>query len=68
MTAARQLRLGHLYPSLMNIYGDRGNIICLTRRCRLRGIELHAEDQPGFWETRGYSNSAEPGFNDRYSS
>jgi CobQ-like glutamine amidotransferase family enzyme len=36
----RVLRLGHLYPSLMNIYGDRGNIVCLRRRCRLRGIEL----------------------------
>ena len=24
----------------MNIYGDRGNIVCLQRRCRLRGIEL----------------------------
>jgi hypothetical protein len=36
----RTLRLGHLYPSLMNIYGDRGNIVCLQRRCRLRGIEL----------------------------
>ncbi|HLF77360.1 MAG TPA: glutamine amidotransferase [Dehalococcoidia bacterium] len=36
----RVLRLGHLYPSLMNIYGDRGNIICLQRRCRLRGIDL----------------------------
>ncbi len=36
----RRLRLGHLYPSLMNIYGDRGNVICLVRRCRLRGIEL----------------------------
>jgi CobQ-like glutamine amidotransferase family enzyme len=39
-TARRKLRLGHLYPSLMNIYGDRGNIVCLTRRCRLRGIDL----------------------------
>lgn len=36
----RALRLGHLYPSLMNVYGDRGNIICLQRRCRLRGIDL----------------------------
>lgn len=35
-----QLRLGHLYPSLMNVYGDRGNIICLQRRARLRGIDL----------------------------
>jgi CobQ-like glutamine amidotransferase family enzyme len=24
----------------MNIYGDRGNILCLERRCRLRGIAL----------------------------
>jgi hypothetical protein len=24
----------------MNIYGDRGNIFCLSRRCRERGIEL----------------------------
>jgi CobQ-like glutamine amidotransferase family enzyme len=39
----RVLRLGHLYPSLMNIYGDRGNILCLARRCRLRGIELRVE-------------------------
>lgn len=38
--AGRTLRLGHLYPTLMNIYGDRGNIICLQRRCRLRGIQL----------------------------
>jgi CobQ-like glutamine amidotransferase family enzyme len=40
MNGQRTLRLGHLYPSLMNVYGDRGNIICLSRRCRLRGIEL----------------------------
>jgi CobQ-like glutamine amidotransferase family enzyme len=36
----RRLRLGHLYPLLMNVYGDRGNIICLQRRARLRNIEL----------------------------
>ena len=40
MSSTRALRLGHLYPSLMNIYGDRGNIVCLQRRCRLRGIDL----------------------------
>src|SRR3990172_11565022 len=32
------LRLAHLYPKLMNIYGDRGNILCLERRCRERDI------------------------------
>ena len=41
--SVRTLRLGHLYPSLMNVYGDRGNIICLQRRGRLRGIELEVE-------------------------
>jgi DMSO/TMAO reductase YedYZ molybdopterin-dependent catalytic subunit len=33
----------------------------------IRKIEFLAEDQKGFWEIRGYSNSAEPWFNDRYS-
>jgi DMSO/TMAO reductase YedYZ molybdopterin-dependent catalytic subunit len=33
----------------------------------IRKIEFLAEEQKGFWETRGYSNSAEPWFNDRYS-
>ncbi|MPZ48229.1 MAG: glutamine amidotransferase [Dehalococcoidia bacterium] len=28
----------------MNVYGDRGNILCLTRRCRLRGIELEVTE------------------------
>jgi DMSO/TMAO reductase YedYZ molybdopterin-dependent catalytic subunit len=34
----------------------------------IRKIEFLAEDRKGFWEIRGYSNSAEPWFNDRYSS
>jgi DMSO/TMAO reductase YedYZ molybdopterin-dependent catalytic subunit len=32
----------------------------------IRKIEFLAEDKKGFWERRGYSNSAEPWFNDRY--
>jgi DMSO/TMAO reductase YedYZ molybdopterin-dependent catalytic subunit len=32
----------------------------------IRKIEFLAEDRRGFWEIRGYSNSAEPWFNDRY--
>jgi len=32
----------------------------------IRKIEFLAEDRQGFWEVRGYSNSAEPWFNDRY--
>jgi len=34
------LRICHLYPELMNIYGDRGNVIALVRRCAWRGIEV----------------------------
>ncbi|MCY2961695.1 MAG: sulfite oxidase-like oxidoreductase [Planctomycetota bacterium] len=33
----------------------------------LRKVEFLEEDRPGFWEVRGYSNSAEPWFDDRYS-
>jgi DMSO/TMAO reductase YedYZ molybdopterin-dependent catalytic subunit len=33
----------------------------------IRRIEFLADDHKGFWEVRGYSNSAEPWFNDRYS-
>ncbi len=33
----------------------------------IRKIEFLAKDHKGFWEVRGYSNTAEPWFNDRYS-
>ena len=33
----------------------------------IRKIEFLAHDEPGFWEQRGYSNTAEPWFEDRYS-
>ncbi|HEY7295526.1 MAG TPA: glutamine amidotransferase, partial [Dehalococcoidia bacterium] len=39
-----RLRLAHLYPSLMNLYGDRGNILCLRRRCEARQIALVVDD------------------------
>ena len=34
----------------------------------IRTIEFLSADRKGFWEVRGYSNSAEPWFNDRYAS
>jgi DMSO/TMAO reductase YedYZ molybdopterin-dependent catalytic subunit len=34
----------------------------------VRKIEFLSNDQRGFWELRGYSNTAEPWVNDRYSS
>jgi CobQ-like glutamine amidotransferase family enzyme len=33
-----RLRVCALYPDLMNIYADRGNLLLLERRCRWRGI------------------------------
>jgi hypothetical protein len=40
------LRVCALYPELMNIYADRGNLLLLERRCRWRGIgfELSSSD------------------------
>ncbi len=32
------LRVGALYPDLLNIYADRGNLLLLERRCAWRGI------------------------------
>ena len=36
--ADRTLRVCALYPDLMNIYADRGNMLMLERRCGWRGI------------------------------
>jgi lipid II isoglutaminyl synthase (glutamine-hydrolysing) len=36
--AERTLRVCALYPDLMNIYADRGNLLLLERRCGWRGI------------------------------
>ncbi len=38
MTDERTLRVCALYPDLMNIYADRGNLVMLRRRCEWRGI------------------------------
>ena len=34
-----KLTIGHLYPDLLNLYGDRGNIQCMMKRSIWRGIE-----------------------------
>lgn len=33
------LIIGWIYPKLMNVYGDRGNIITLQKRCQWRDME-----------------------------
>ncbi len=42
------VRIGYLYPDLMNIYGDHGNVLTLVRRCRWRGIAVDVDElKPG---------------------
>lgn len=40
----QKLIIGYLYPDLMNIYGDTGNIICLKKRCEWRDIEVEVKE------------------------
>ena len=40
MPELRALRVCALYPDLMNIYADRGNLLLLERRCEWRGISF----------------------------
>ena len=41
-----KLRICHLYPDVLNLYGDRGNILCLRRRLEWRGIGVEVEERP----------------------
>src|SRR5215470_16671356 len=49
-TLARPLRLVWVYPDLLSTYGDRGNVLVLERRARLRGLPVEIievnSDQP----------------------
>lgn len=35
-----ELKICHLYPDVLNLYGDRGNIICMEKRLQWRGIDV----------------------------
>lgn len=35
------LNICHLYPDLLNVYGDVGNILILKHRAELRGIKVN---------------------------
>ena len=37
------ISIAHLYPKLLNLYGDMGNVITLIRRCQWRGIQVEFE-------------------------
>lgn len=40
----KTIRLAHLYPKLLNIYGDSGNILTLKKRCEWRNIEIVVDE------------------------
>ena len=42
----QKVRICHLYPDLLNLYGDRGNIICLRQRLAWRGIDAEVLEVP----------------------
>ena len=37
------ISIAHLYPKLLNLYGDMGNVITLIKRCQWRGIQVEFE-------------------------
>ena len=39
-----KISIAHLYPKLLNLYGDMGNIIALTKRCEWRGITVEYDE------------------------
>ncbi len=40
----KKLTIGHLYPKLLNIYGDGGNIITLKKRAEWRGYDVEVDE------------------------
>src|SRR6202171_438202 len=44
--AKKKFTVGWLYPDLMNIYGDRGNIITLLKRAEWRDYEARLVELP----------------------
>ena len=54
-----ELRICALYPDLMNIYADRGNLLMLERRCRWRRIGFQVT-------TAGLGDTIDPGAHDLF--
>ncbi len=41
-----ELNIYHLYPDVLNLYGDRGNVLCLQRRLQWRGLSANITEVP----------------------
>ena len=37
------INIAHLYPKLLNIYGDWGNVLAIKKRCEWRGINVNID-------------------------
>ena len=41
-----ELKICHMYPDVLNLYGDRGTIICMPQRLKWRGIGVSVTTLP----------------------
>ena len=41
-----ELKICHMYPDVLNLYGDRGNVICMLKRLEWRGIDVSVTKLP----------------------
>lgn len=41
-----ELQICHLYPDVLNLYGDRGNVLCIKKRLEWRGIGCTVTELP----------------------
>ena len=41
-----ELKICHLYPDVLNLYGDRGNVLCMKKRLEWRGISCSVTELP----------------------
>lgn len=40
----KKIKIAHLYPKLLNIYGDGGNVLALKKRCEWRNIQVEIDE------------------------
>ncbi len=41
-----ELRICHMYPDVLNLYGDRGDILCMSQRLKWRGLGVEVTRLP----------------------
>lgn len=41
-----EIKIAHLYPDVLSLYGDRGDVMCMVRRLKWRGIDVSVRKLP----------------------